>query len=125
MKTIYQSIVTEVGSQVGLFLQDKMIVLFNETAPSDLREIAVIHQYSPLEEDITVGDELVIGNQSFKITSVGYKVNETMRELGHSTVSFNGSLEAELPGTLCVEDKEVPNINVSSQIIFRKLSKQI
>ena len=125
MKTIYQSIVTEVGSQVGLFLQDKMIVLFNETAPSDLREIAVIHQYSPLEEDITVGDELVIGNQSFKITSVGYKVNETMRELGHSKIAFTGFLEVDMPGTLCVEEKEVPNIAVSSQIMFRKLCKGI
>ncbi|MDQ1004437.1 PTS system glucitol/sorbitol-specific IIA component [Neobacillus niacini] len=125
MKTIYQSTVTEVGSQVELFLQEKMIVLFNESAPSDLREIAVIHQYCPLEDDITVGDELVIGDQSFKITSVGHKVNETMRELGHSTVSFNGSLESDLPGTLCVEDKEVPNITVSSKIMFRKLSMGI
>jgi glucitol/sorbitol PTS system EIIA component len=121
MKTIYQSRVTEIGSQVGLFLEDKMMILFNESAPVDLRDIAIVHNHCSLEEDIKVGDELVIDNQSFKITSVGSKVNETMRDLGHSTVAFNGSTESEMPGTICVEKKEIPPINVSSQLMFRQL----
>ncbi len=121
MKTIYQSKVVEVGAQVSLFLEEKMLVLFNDSAPSDLRDIAVVHQACPLEDDIAVGDELVIGDQSFKVTFVGAKANETMKELGHSTLAFNGAGEADLPGTICLEEKTIPSIDVSSQIIFRKL----
>jgi glucitol/sorbitol PTS system EIIA component len=121
MKTIYQSRVTEIGSQVGLFLEEKMFILFNESAPADLRDVAIVHTHCSLEEDIKVGDELVIDNQSFKITSVGSKANETMRDLGHTTVALNGSTESEMPGTICVEEKEIPSINVSSQLIFRQL----
>jgi glucitol/sorbitol PTS system EIIA component len=125
MKTIYQSRVTEIGSQVGLFLEEKMFILFNETAPADLRDVAIVHTHCSLEEDIKVGDELVIDNQSFKITSVGSKANETanetMRDLGHTTVALNGSTESEMPGTICVEEKGIPSINVSSQLIFRQV----
>jgi glucitol/sorbitol PTS system EIIA component len=85
---------------VALFLQEKMIFLFNESTLYDVRDIAVIHQYCPLEEDITVGDELVIDDHSFKVTFVGHKVNETMRELGHSKIAFTGFLEVDMPGTL-------------------------
>ena len=120
MKTIYQSKVVEVGAQVSLFLEEKMLVLFNDSAPSDLRDIAVVHQACPLEDDIAVGDELVIDDQSFKVTFVGAKANQTMKELGHSTLAFNGAKEADLPGTICLEEKVIPSIDVSSQIIFRK-----
>jgi len=34
MKKIYDSTVIEIGSQVELFLQEKMMILFNESAPS-------------------------------------------------------------------------------------------
>jgi PTS system glucitol/sorbitol-specific IIA component len=109
MKTIYQSRVTEIGSQVGLFLEEKMFILFNESAPADLRDVAIVHTHCSLED------------QSFKITSVGSKANETMRDLGHTTVALNGSTESEMPGTICVEEKEIPSINVSSQLIFRQV----
>ncbi|WP_113713350.1 PTS glucitol/sorbitol transporter subunit IIA [Priestia endophytica] len=122
MKTIYQSIVTEVGSQVELFLQEKMIILFNDSAPDDLRDVSVVHKRCPLEEDIKIGDELVIDNQSFKVTFVGDKVNETMRDLGHSTITFDGSSKSEMPGMICVEAKEIPAITSSSQLMFRQLS---
>ncbi|MBG9813662.1 hypothetical protein ABD68_19425 [Bacillus endophyticus] len=121
MKTIYQSIVTEVGSQVELFLQEKMIILFNDSAPDDLRDVSVVHKRCSLEEDIKIGDELVIDNQSFKVTFVGNKVNETMRDLGHSTITFDGSSKSEMPGMICVEEKEIPTITSSSQLMFRQL----
>ncbi|GAA3316617.1 hypothetical protein GCM10020331_013130 [Ectobacillus funiculus] len=107
MKTIYQSKVVEVGAQVSLFFwKKKMLVLFNDSAPSDLRDIAVVHQACPLEDDIAVGDELVIDDQAFKVTFVGAKANQTMKELGHSTLAFNGAKEADLPGTICLEEKK-------------------
>ncbi|WP_170960169.1 PTS glucitol/sorbitol transporter subunit IIA [Priestia megaterium] len=122
MKKIYDSTVIEVGSQVELFLQEKMMILFNESAPSDLRDVSIVHKRCSLEEDIKVGDELVIDNKSFKVTFVGNKANETMRDLGHSTVTFDGSSEAEMPGMICVEEKDIPKISTSTQLVFRQLS---
>ncbi|XIG89174.1 hypothetical protein C1N90_27680 (plasmid) [Priestia aryabhattai] len=45
-----------------------------------------------------------------------------MRDLGHSTVTFDGSSEAEMPGMICVEEKDIPKISTSTQLVFRQLS---
>lgn len=120
MKTIYQSTVIEIGADVDMFLEEKMMIIFNDSAPKDLRDIAIIHDIAPFEGEIEVGDELAFDNQTYKITFVGAKVNETVSELGHCTIAFNGADQADLPGTLCVEAKEMPNISVSTTIIFKK-----
>lgn len=120
MTTKYKSVVTELGSEVELFLTEKMIVIFNETAPLDLKDIAVVHKQTNLEEDIQVGDVFVLGPESFKVTFVGEKVNDTIRELGHCTIAFNGADYADLPGTLCVENKEIPEITAGTEIKFLK-----
>lgn len=119
-KTIYQSTVTEIGPDVELFLDEKMMILFNDSAPKDLRDIAVIHNIAPLEGKIEVGDELAFDDQTYRITFVGDKVNETVEELGHCTIAFNGADHADLPGTLCVEAKELPTIAVATTITFKK-----
>jgi PTS system glucitol/sorbitol-specific IIA component len=121
MAGLYQSVVTEIGSEVELFLTEKMMIIFNETAPSDLRDIAVVHKEAKLEEEIEVGDVLTIDNQIFKITFVGQKVNNTIRELGHCTIAFNGADHVDLPGTLCVEEKPIPEIKPGTKIGFSRL----
>lgn len=120
LKTIYQSTVTEVGNDIDMFLEEKMLIIFNDSAPEDLRDIAVIHDIAPLEGKIEVGDELAFDDQTYKITFVGAKVNETMEEFGHCTITFNGENHADLPGILCVEAKGTPNVSVSTTITFKK-----
>ena len=120
MKPIYQSTVTELGADVEMFVEEKMLIIFNESAPKDLRDIAVVHSIAPLEGTIEAGDILAFGDQAYKITFVGDKVNETVAELGHCTIAFNGADHADLPGTLCVEDKDMPTISVSTTITFQK-----
>jgi glucitol/sorbitol PTS system EIIA component len=120
MKTIYQSTVTELGADVEMFAEEKMLIIFNESAPKDLRDIAVVHSIAPLEGMIEAGDILAFGDQAYKVTFVGDKVNETVSELGHCTIAFNGADHADLPGTLCVEDKDMPAISVSTTITFQK-----
>ena len=41
-------------------------------------------------------------NEVFIITAVGSKAAENLRELGHLTVKFSGSDEAENPGDIAV-----------------------
>ena len=120
MTTIYRSTVTEIGADVDMFLEEKMMIIFNDSAPKDLRDIAVIHDIAPLEGRIEVGDELAFDDQIYKITFVGPKVNETVSEFGHCTINFDGASHADLPGTLCVEEKEMPTITVATTIRFEK-----
>ncbi|WNS78636.1 PTS glucitol/sorbitol transporter subunit IIA [Domibacillus sp. DTU_2020_1001157_1_SI_ALB_TIR_016] len=120
LKTIYQSTVTELGADVEMFAEEKMIILFNESAPKDLRDIAVSHTVVSLEGTIEAGDILSFDDQSYEITFVGGKVNETVSELGHCTIAFNGADHADLPGTMCVEEKAMPNINVSTKLSIIK-----
>lgn len=120
MKTIYKSTVTEMGAEAAMFLEENMLIIFNESAPKDLRDIAVVHKAVQLEGVIEAGDELSFDGQTYEITFVGDKVNETVNELGHCTIAFNGADQADLPGTLCVENKEMPKIDVSTTIMFKK-----
>lgn len=120
MKPFYESTVTGIGADVEMFAEEKMLIIFNESAPKDLLDIAVSHTVVPLEGTIEVGDILSFDDQSYKVTFVGDKVNETVSDLGHCTIAFNGADHAELPGTLCVEEKEMPKINVSTTLSFSK-----
>lgn len=120
LKTIYQSTVTELGADVEMFAEEKMLILFNESAPKDLRDIAVSHAVVSLEGTIEAGDILSFDDQSYEITFVGGKVNETVSELGHCTIAFNGADHADLPGTMCVEEKAMPVITVSTKLSISK-----
>ena len=120
LKTIYQSTVTELGADVEMFAEEKMLILFNESAPKDLRDIAVSHTVVSLEGTIEAGDILSFDDQSYEITFVGGKVNETVSELGHCTIAFNGADHADLPGTMCVEGKAMPTIIVSTKLSISK-----
>lgn len=124
MKVIYNSTIVEIGSQVEIFIKEKMLILFNDTALPELKDISVVHEQRELQQDIEVGDELVLGSTVFKVTSLGGKVNETMRELGHSTIVFNGALSSDLPGTICVEDAPIPTLAIHSKLHFRRPSKE-
>lgn len=118
MTKLYESTVVELGVEAEIFFAEKMIVIFNDTVPQEFKDIAIIHKPATFHGDVQEGDLLVLGNESFKVTFVGGKANETLKDLGHCTISFNGENFAELPGTICVEDKEIPEINVGTEISF-------
>ena len=54
----------------------------------------------------------------FSITAVGEIAEKNLVGLGHITVSFNGSTGPTLPGTICVEKKEMPKIKIGSEIFI-------
>jgi glucitol/sorbitol PTS system EIIA component len=112
----YQSTVTEIGSEVEIFQSENMMVIFNDTAPADLRTIGVIHKEADLLEDVEEGDFLEVAGETYEILFVGNKVNDTLKELGHCTIMFNGETSADLPGTMTVEKKPLPQVKVDSEI---------
>ena len=50
------------------------------------------------------------------ITAVGDIAQSNLETLGHLTVVFSGAKEAGLPGSICVEAKPLPNLNLGSKI---------
>ncbi|QKS73319.1 PTS glucitol/sorbitol transporter subunit IIA [Paenalkalicoccus suaedae] len=117
--TKLHSTVTSIGAECELFLQEKMMILFHEDVPKELKEIAVVHNNRDIKDDVAAGDFLVIGDERYEILFVGSKANETLRELGHATFFFNGESSSDLPGNICLEDKAfaLPKENEEIKII--------
>jgi PTS system glucitol/sorbitol-specific IIA component len=104
MEPIYLTEVKEIGPEVAEFLEAGLLILFQTGAPPELAEIAVLHDPTSLREDPPApGDVLEIEDQQFRITAVGYKAWQNVRELGHAVFKFDGSHEAELPGQIHLE----------------------
>lgn len=120
MKTIYETTVTGIGPEAALFQDEQMLIIFNDNVPKDLADIAYVHTEASLNGTVETGDILLFDGESYRVTFVGAKVNETLDELGHCTIAFNGDSHADLPGTLCVEAKPMPTISVSTTIKINK-----
>jgi glucitol/sorbitol PTS system EIIA component len=111
LETIYVTRVKEIGPEVAEFLEAGLLILFETGAPPELAEIAVLHEPTSRREDAPEpGDVLDIEGQEFRITAVGYKAWQNVRELGHAVFKFDGSPEAELPGQIHLEGPGVENL---------------
>ena len=104
---IYLTEVTELGPEVAEFMEAGLLILFQAGAPPELAEIAVLHQpiSGPRENPPEAGDILAIGSREFRITAVGYKAWQNIQDLGHAVFRFSGSVEAELPGEIHLEER--------------------
>lgn len=114
--TYFESSIKEIGVAAREFAAEKMMILFGEQAPADLKDFCYNIQVKPLKKDLEAGDVLAFDEQRFVITAVGTKANATFRELGHMTIKFNGQTTADLPGTIHVEEKEYPQVTIGSTI---------
>lgn len=99
----YQVEIKEIGESASLMLEEQSLILFNEQAPDELREYSVITSSGSLKAPIEAGDYLNIGELTFKVTAVGSVANENIDQLGHVTLRFDGSLNAQLPGHIHLE----------------------
>lgn len=105
----YSCKITGWGDEALDFMTDpdmNFIILFNETAPAELADIAILHTEATLTEDPAVGDILTIGTKVFKVTAVGEEAKHTLRDLGHCTIDFKGGDTPERPGCIMVEGVE-------------------
>ena len=71
---------------------------------------------NPINGTIAAGQYVVVDGEEYKITCVGYEAPITLAGLGHCTFNFNGATEAELPGTIYVEAKPMPEMKIGSTI---------
>lgn len=116
----YEANIVEIGEEVEIFAEENMLIIFNDTVPEALRMIGVVHEKTELLAEVEAGDVLEINEERYEILYVGSKVNETLKEIGHCTISFNGETTAPLPGTMCVEKKPLPDLKVDTKLRILK-----
>lgn len=116
MMTLYKTKVINIGNEAEMFREEGMIILFGENAPESLSDYCYNIKVEPVAGEIKAGMELSIGSEKYSVTAVGSVVRKNLSELGHITIKFDGSQEADLPGTLYVENKALPEITIGEEI---------
>ncbi|MBO0487345.1 PTS glucitol/sorbitol transporter subunit IIA [Vagococcus fluvialis] len=114
--TLYKTKVINIGNEAEMFREEGMIILFGENAPESLSDYCYNIKVEPVAGEIEAGMELSIGSEKYSVTAVGSVVRKNLSELGHITIKFDSSREAELPGTLYVENRALPKINIGEEI---------
>lgn len=123
MELIYTTIVKEIGEKAGEFFEQGMFIIFKDDAPDYLKQYCVVHSGNQLLQKVEPGDEFFIDDTEFGILAVGEVVNENLQDLGHITIRFDGDTSMILPGTICLEKKELPEIKAESRFeIKRKMN---
>ena len=111
MEPIYVTELREIGPEVADFLQEGYLILFQMGVPPELAEMAVLHEVDHMRpKQPEPGDVLAIGESQYRITAVGTKAWQNVRELGHAVFVFNGAAEPEMPGQICLEEGGIENL---------------
>lgn len=117
MTTIFQTHVIGIGEQAPQMIDEaNMIILFGEGAPADLAEYCYQIEQNELSGGIVPGGYLVIDRVRYLITAVGDLVERNLSTLGHITISFDGSDQVSLPGTLHVAADTPVNLVTGTSI---------
>ena len=114
MAVIYDNKVKGLGACVAEF--EGMFILFGDNAPDTLKDYCYTIDVNPIQQEIKTGQKAVIDGKEYNITAVGDVVMQNLGHLGHVTFSFTGETEAELPGTIYLEEATVPKLEVGSTI---------
>lgn len=114
MAVIYDNKVKGLGACVAEF--EGMFILFGDNAPDTLKDYCYKIDVNPIQQEIKAGQKAVIDGKEYNITAVGDVVMQNLGNLGHVTFSFTGETEAELPGTIYLEEATVPKLEVGSTI---------
>ena len=116
MKVIYENQVKAAGECVEEFKDAGMFIIFGENAPDEIKDYCYSVSVNPINGEIAPEQYVVIDGAEFKITCVGYEAPITLKGLGHCTCNFSGATEAELPGTIYVEAKPMPEVRIGTKI---------
>lgn len=116
MKVIYENQVKASGTCVDEFKDAGMFIIFGNNAPEEIRDYCYSVSVNPVNGTITAGQYVEIDGTQYRITCVGYEAPVTLSGLGHCTFCLNGATEAELPGTIYLEQKPMPEIRIGSTI---------
>lgn len=116
MSLVYENRVKGAGDMVSAFQGEKMFILFGDNAPDTLKDFCYTIDIKDTNKEISVGQILDIDGSKFEITAVGNVAEKNLTSLGHMTVVFDGSKEAALPGSIYVENADMPELKIGTTI---------
>jgi glucitol/sorbitol PTS system EIIA component len=110
----YATEVVSVGALIPEFRAQGLLVFFGEMAPEELHDFCLLHRPTVVRSIPSPGDVVELDGTPFTVTSVGDVVEENLLRLGHFSLKADGSTEAPLPGDVCVEVAELPEMGAGS-----------
>jgi PTS system glucitol/sorbitol-specific IIA component len=113
---IYNLEITALGPLVEEFTAHGIWVFFNEQAPEEVAEFALLHRAPAPLRPLAPGQQVQIGAERYRICAVGPVANANLASLGHLVLKANGADEAELPGDVCIEARPLPTPAVGMQL---------
>ena len=116
MKVIYDNAVKGTGAFVDAFKDEKMFILFGDNAPDELKDYTYHVDVNPINGTIQPGQYLIVGDQEYRIIAVGTEAPVTLAGLGHCTIRFSNEETVDMPGSIHVEDKAMPEVAVGTKI---------
>ena len=116
MSVIYENQVVGMGECVEEFKDEGIFIMFGDNAPDELKDYCYSVSVQPINGKIMPGQILSVDDSRYTITAVGPEAPVTLAGLGHCTVNFSGSTEVELPGTIYVENKPMPHLEIGTVI---------
>lgn len=116
MNVIYENQVKAAGPCVEEFKEMNMFVIFGDNAPEEIKDYCYSVSVNPINGTISAGQTLKIGDNEYTITAVGHEAPVTLAGLGHCTINFSGQTTVDLPGTIYVENKPMPTMEIGTVI---------
>ncbi|MDO5328692.1 MAG: PTS glucitol/sorbitol transporter subunit IIA [Coriobacteriia bacterium] len=116
MSKLFSTEVTKMGPEAQRSLDKKMVILFGSYTPAELKNYCFNISGGTIEGTIEPGMKVVFDDQEYEITLVGSEAQNTLQSIGHCCFKFTGKTEDGMPGTIHLEDKPAPKIEVGTKI---------
>jgi PTS system glucitol/sorbitol-specific IIA component len=100
-------------------IEMRFVILFNDNAPAELAELAILHTQAELTEAPAPGDTMKIGEKTYKITAVGDEAIHTLKELGHCTLAFTADTEPYRPGCINLDGEIITEADVANGTVIQ------
>lgn len=115
------STVTYIGES-AINEKEPMLVLFNESATENLKQISIIQQVEPdITFNLTNGDRIDIDGTPYSIQYVGNLANSNLNHLGHTVLLFAEVPENDIiENALYLSPHSLPTIKNNSIITYHQ-----
>ena len=119
----YDVTITGLGDMALAFLDPAMemrfVILFNDDAPAELAELAILHTKGEMTEAPAPGDTMKIGEKTYRITAVGDEAIHTLKELGHCTLAFTADTEPYRPGCINLDGEIITEADLADGTVIQ------
>lgn len=116
-----KAIIKQIGEQ-AVDPKDRMIILFNEEATSELKKVAVIQEFSDNSETIELKKNGVISidDKDYEIREVGCLATKQLNTIGHITMMFDEVPEASdvLSSAVYLSPTSMPSLSEGTIITY-------